>query len=238
MHNFESSKAGAQRATVEEHRLPTRRGKMPRFLFAHSPMSWEFSTDRDRWLPRLKQIPLTPGANGVRAGRTGHHGLMTRLRADGWTVIDDDAPVVFHGDDGEIVEDTGYMLRYEGTRGPAYADVWSRPVVFGVGRSSSVDWGSQYDAAGFEAWRALLVDNGTIAAPAPAVLARLIEGQRSRAGRRLSEAHDGNPHVQSIVEDQHKRLADMTAAAERHSVRPKRKRRQSRASGKKAAASE
>jgi len=211
MHTFQRSKASVSKATISSDLLP---GKpIPKFLLVHSPASWEFHPTLLRWLPRIKRQPITPGVNGCKAGRNGHLPLVVSLRERGFIVIDDDAKVIYHDEDGDLVEDHGYMVKYDGQRGAMYAEIWARPAILGYGRNASTDWSSQYDVAGFDLWRASLVDEGLIRQPSPAVLAQVMDRQQSRADRRLKEAHDGAPHIQRHVEGEKATLAAMEVAS-------------------------
>ena len=212
-HSFSGQpvKASATKvSSIVDERLPAR--PTPKFVYCHHPNSWEFHADLG-WIPRVKKIPLIPGVNGCRKGPSGAQPVLTRLRSDGWIVLDEDGPVVRTGDDGDLVRDNGYLYKWEGTGGPIYQDAWTRPSVIGVGPSAKVDWTSQYDREGFAAWRAMLRDKGMVPAATPAVLAEACKVQERRSRRRLSEGHDGNPHVQAHVTTEMARLDAMTAGA-------------------------
>ena len=67
-------------------KLPRRARKDPPFVFKHHPKRWFFSDERQRWLPQLAKIVISPGIGGVGEDRS-----ITRAHAraieDGWTVI-------------------------------------------------------------------------------------------------------------------------------------------------------
>ena len=219
-HDFQPpQRTSATRVTSStiDDRLPCR--PTPKFIYAAHPNAWEWHPDHG-FIPRAKKIPLVPGVNGCRKGANGAQAVLTRLRSDGWIVLDEDGPIIRTGDDGDLVKDQGYLYRWEGRSGPVYQDAWAAPSIVGYGRNASVDWVSQYDREGFAAWRAQLVRNGTIPKPSAAVLARLLKVQARRAGRRVHESHDGNPHVQAEVKAQQDRLEAMQdAAADKHGAK-------------------
>ena len=211
MHTFERQKATSKATISTDDRLPG--WPRPKFIYAHSPMSWEWSVEHERFLPRLKRINIMPGTSGIRKGAGGHAPMIANLQSQGWTVLPDDMQVIYTDEGGKLAKDTHYMVAYQGRRGTTYADVWERPVVIGGGASASVDWSSLYDVDGFNAWRASLLDSGAVPPPNPAVLAGLVQRQERRAGRRINDAHDGAPHVQRIVEGHQQTLSDMQEAA-------------------------
>ena len=211
MHNFKAPKrasATAVSASIDDDRLPGRPNH--KFVYAHSPTSWEYDAELG-YLPRLSKIPLRPGINGCRRGRNGHLPVLSKLRAEGWTIIDENGPVKRCNDAGEVVDDTGYLMAWEGRKGTIYADVWSTPSVYG----NTIDWASQYDREGFRHYRAFLRDSGAIPKAAPGVLAHIVKVQTRRANRRVAEGHDGNPHIQKHVKREMGKLENMqTDAAE------------------------
>ena len=169
----------------------------------------------------MTKIPLVPGVNGCRKGATGHLPVLTRLRGEGWIPIDEAGAVKLSDPDGTIIDDDTYLLRWEGRRGPIYQDCWSHPTLIGHGPTARVDWSSQYDRPGFRAWRAWLVDSGTLPDVTAGVAARLCKVQGSRAARRTAEGHDGNPHVQAHVNHELSKLDGMKDAAAAKGARVK-----------------
>lgn len=221
MHDFNARprKEGGQRvSSVDDARLPGR--PSPRFIYAHNPASWDFDAEYG-FLPRVQKIPLRVGVNGHRPGPNGHLPVLTGLRAKGWIPLDEGGPVKRTGDGGEIEDDTGYLYRWEGTKGAIYQDCWATPTLVGAGRTARVDWSTQYDRAGFRAWRVMLRDSGTVPPITAGVAAGLVKIQERRAARRLNEGHDGNPHVQAHVKAEHATLAAMQAEAVQKGARIK-----------------
>jgi len=208
------AKAAPQKVTavtLSDDRLP---GKpQPKFIYAHHPGNWEFVSEETGFVPRISKVPLRPGINGCRKGPQGHLPVLSRLRMEGWVILNEDGPVKVSSPTGEIVDDHGYLLRYDGVRGATYADVWSRPFVVGAGPSARVDWSSQYDREGWNAWRVFLRESGAVPPPSPSVLAANMRRQERRSRRRIAEAHDGAPHVQAIVEHETAKFNAMREAA-------------------------
>jgi len=216
-HNFQSKKANNKAGSASDDRLPGR--PRPRFLLAHHPESFEFVGGK--WLPMLKTIPLIPGVNGCRNGANGHQPVIVELRNNRWVPLDEDMSIkVTDPDTGDIVDDEGYMEEWEGKKGPHFSDAWCNPMLVGSGKAASVDWNTGFDHAGYNAWRAWLIEEGHIKPPSPAVLARLTKIQEKRANRRIHESHDGNPHIQAQVKAGLDKLAAMNAAAPEEKKRP------------------
>lgn len=195
--------------TAEDDRLPGR--PTDKFVYAHHPNNWEWIDGA--YLPRLTKVPLRPGVNGCKKGRGGHIPVLNRLRSEGWTVIDESGPVKLTGEDGEIVDDTGYLLAWPGRIGPIHQDCWSIPSLLGAGNSATVDWSSQFDREGWNAWRLWLLAEKLIAPPTAGVLNHLLKLQNRRASRRSGESHDGNPHIQAHVRREQDKLTAMSDAA-------------------------
>ncbi len=215
-HNFTSTKVSNKAGTVEDGRLPGR--PSPRFIWAHHPDSWEFMDGQ--WLPRLKKIPLIDGVNGCKKGPNGHIPVLNALRQDRWVPLDEDGTIkVTDPATGQVIEDKGYLCAWDGQKGTHYSDAWGTPLLIGAGRQLKVDWSTEYDHQGFDAWRRWLVDSGTIEPPSPAVEARVIKTQANRAKRRIKEGHDGNPHVQAHVVAEHEKLEAMKATAAHKNTR-------------------
>ena len=187
---------------------PSRAFGHPKFVMAHHPNSWEFKNGQ--WLPRIKQHHIYPGVNGT--DKNGNHALMlAQLQMDGWTVLSHDLPVCFYDDDGELVDDVGYMVRYDGTRGPIYKDVWAIPAIYGAGASAKTVW--DHDEAGYDAWRARLVEQGIVAAPSPHVLAGAVDLQLNRMTRDQNNAH--MPIVAKQIEKESARYESMKASVDK-----------------------
>ncbi|MHA1570592.1 MAG: hypothetical protein ACTSWM_02125 [Alphaproteobacteria bacterium] len=140
--------------------------------------------------------------------------MIAALQSQGWITLDESGPIRrTDPDSGALVDDTGYLMQWEGKRGPIYQDAWSWPTLIGRGRAARVDWSAQFDRAGYVAWLVMLRDTGAVPPISPGVAARLLKVQNRRADRRLAEGHDGNPHVQAHVKEQRARLEAMKDAA-------------------------
>ena len=231
------SAAGLQAVGIDEQRLPV--APNHRFVLVHPPGAFEFKDGR--WLPVLKQHNLVPGVNGVKRGSGGWATYFGRLVSDGCIIVDPlpVGGVVVTDEEGELEEAPGYMIpwpaRGRGRKGTHYAMVWATPSVVGRGRNASVQW--DFDEAGFDAWRARLLDTGAIPHPKPADVGHKLIIQRKRAERHIKGAHDGAPHVQRKVEAEQGRLVAMeTATAALEPVRPKRSTKRKKTTTKRPAA--
>ena len=232
MHNFKApQKATSTRvsATIDDTRLPGRPNH--KFVYAHHPGSWDYDPV-DGFLPRLTKIPLRAGINGCLPGPRGHFPVLARLRGEGWTVIDESGPVKRSDPNGEITDDTGYLMQWDGRNGPIFQDCWALPSVVGTGPGAVVDWASQYDRDGFRAFRKMLRDTGAVPAAQPAVLSSIVKVQKRRANRRIPEGHDGNPHVQKIMKREMARLQSMETDAAALGVKVKGRPRKKRGPGR------
>lgn len=213
-HTFSGTpvKATSTKVHVDsDERLPGR--PSPKFVYAHNPSNWSFDPVHG-FLPVATKIPIRPGVNGCGRPPNGHVAMLSGLRAQGWIILDESGPIrVTNPDTGEIVEDAGYLLLWEGKKGKIYQDVWSWPTLIGRGNSARVDWSSQFDHDGFKAWLIMLRDTGVVPPISPGVASRLLKVQERRADRRLSEGHSGNPHIQAHVKAEHKTLDRMKDAA-------------------------
>ena len=231
------SAAGLQAVGIDEQRLPV--APNHRFVLVHPPGAFEVKDGR--WLPVLKQHNLVPGVNGVKRGSGGWATYFGRLVSDGCTIVDPlpVGGVVVTDEEGELEEAPGYMIpwpaRGRGRKGTHYAMVWATPAGVGRGRNASVQW--DFDEAGFDAWRARLLDTGAIPHPKPADVGHKLIIQRKRAERHIKGAHDGAPHVQRKVEAEQGRLVAMeTATAALEPVRPKRSTKRKKTTTKRPAA--
>lgn len=214
-------------AQLADDKLPGR--PLPKFVYAAHPGAWEYVDKATGFLPRLKKIPLIPGVNGCRPGPNGHLPVLASLARKGWTVIDESDVVIRTDPNGNLVRDKGYLYKYPGKRGAIYQDCWSHPSLIGYGPTAQVDWATQYDRAGFDAWRAHLRDSGRVPAPTAGVMAQALKLQTRRAARRIVDGHDGNPHVQAHVKREQQRLEDMRNAAAEAGARVKGKKRKAKA---------
>lgn len=206
-------------APGNSERLPER-ANAP-FFFVHHPGDWEFI--EGEWLPRVKRWPLKSGVNGVQSGKRGYLQAKTNLEADGWIVINHDVPVCYHDDDGDLIDDTGYLCSLLGQNGQVHTDVWHKPSVIGMGRTASVDWKEGYDRAGFNLWRKKLLELGLIPAANPASLSQLVRVQERRTRRHAKQAVEGNPIAQRKHEVEKVRLEGMKASSKKASSKKKRR---------------
>jgi hypothetical protein len=188
--------------------LPEKRGHQ--FFYMCHPNAWEFVGGE--WLPRLKRFSLTPGVNGVSDGPSGYRIAKANFEADGWIFLDHKVPVMYHNDDGELVEEKGYLCSLPGLNGPVYTDVWHTPIVVGMGRTARVDWAEGFDAEGFNMWRKMLVERGFVDVPHKSVLMGVISLQRKRTERNALTANSGNPVAVRRYEDEKDRLEAMEAS--------------------------
>lgn len=230
-HTFTKEKTTAAKVTsLVDDLLPGR--PTVKFIYAHHPNSWEHVPGYG-FLPRLKKHSIQAGVNGTQRGPRGIHSLLTNLRADGWFPIDDQGPVmVTDPDSGDIVEDSGYLLKWRGAKGAIYQDAWAEPTIIGTGSQRRCDWNSQYDRAGFLAWREWLRDNDRVPAIQPGVASELVKLKERRANRRTSEGHDGNPHVQAIVLEEHQQLEALRKDAIGVGARVRGKKRKTKRKGR------
>ena len=225
-HDFQ--KESLRRETLHDTRLPCRQN--PPFIFAHSPDNLGMLPGGEggwTFLPRLKCMSLRPGINGI-AG-DGFNNVQPQLffaglRAEGWIVILDDVDVVYY-DEGELVEDHGYMGSRPCRSGKVYCSVWDNPVVTGSGKRAKVDWKTKKDREGFDEWKLMLVANGVIPKPTEGGLNELIRRQTRRARRQAGKAGD-NKYLQELVSRESGRLdAMLEAKAEMYKSLPKKKRK-------------
>ena len=157
---------------VPRHALPT----SDYFILIHSPLNWELVTDDEgnsEWLPRLKQLVIKAGVNGVRAVRGGPPDAtlaLLQLEQRGQTAI----PENFDG---------GYVHRVPVRGGFAHLLKFDRPVR--LGNRSVV----RHDAEGFAAFRRKLVSDGVIQPPQAEALEALRDRQAARARRHVKELH-------------------------------------------------
>ncbi len=211
-HNFARRRATTEHVVNE--RLPV--APNPSFRWMWHPESWV--EVNGAWLPRLKKWWLLPGVNGVKnRGAHGHLHAKTEMEhVHGFIVLDPvKTPVLVKDPEtGDLVEQRGYLdvipCQRGKRKGDYHLDPWTTPDVLGHGAKAKVI--EVFDHETFDAWRAMLVERDIIDRPHPATLNAEIDRQRSRAGRRLAEAHDGNPHVQAAVEAEFNRAERMEAA--------------------------
>lgn len=212
-HNFARRRATTEHVVNE--RLPV--APNPSFRWMWHPESW--AEANGVWLPRLKKWWLLPGVNGVKSrGPMGHLHAKTEMEAvHGFIVLDPvKTPVLVKDPDnpGQLKEERGYLDTIPCQRGKKkgdyHLDPWTSPDVLGHGAKAKVI--EVFDHETFDAWRLMLVEKGIVERPHPATLNAEIDRQRSRAGRRIAEAHDGNPHVQAAVEAEFNRAERMEAA--------------------------
>jgi len=211
-HTFKPERATVDH--VEDEHLPEMPG-VPFRLMWH-PESWE---EKDGvWYPRIKWWRLQSGVNGVKSQAKGGaiqaQAIMEHAR--GFQVLDPTrTPIIARNEDGQLEESRGYVDKYPAAKGKyigtVYMTPWDVPEVVGYGQRARVVW--KFDAEAFDAWRTMLIAAGIVDLPRQSTLAAIIDVQKRRAERRISEAHDGAPHVQRHVEAQHARVEAMETAA-------------------------
>lgn len=181
------------------------------FLLVHhtgKAGSWECvdSDDRPTWLPVLAQIPLMPGANGVRTVEKGEapsaawDGLTTSLTRDGAVIIPANAEVC----------GVRYMVPQQVQGGTRYR-MWCESIEANPmpGRKELVN----FDHATYNEWRAKLVIDGKVPPPHEAVLRQMRKAAENNVGRWKGH-RTANPDVRAenlaLSEAAAKRLADAT----------------------------
>lgn len=170
------SVADALMGTTKEDVRPA-----PPFLLVHHTGragSWEVAdVDGEAvWLPVLMQIPLVPGANGVRTVERGekpeeaYAGLVAKLRRDGAVVI----PA------NEDVCGVRYMRAQEVQRGIRFTMFCET-----VSKNPMPDKKDlvTFDHGAYNKWRAELVTSGAIPAPPDAVLALVTNAAKAAVSR-------------------------------------------------------
>lgn len=236
-------KASNKRSGPDATTLP---GKpWPPFYLAHHPKGWEVVGGR--WLPRIKRIDLLPGVNGGKTVMGRRHGKLVPVGVDGtlvkaslerqgWQFLDEDITVLVHDDDGELVEEAGYLEQFDGARGTFHCMPWDNPRIIGWGSEARADRGD-FDSAAFDAWRRWLVDEGIVQPPHEVVLRAEVERQRARTNRSASIAHDGSaPALKERAETEKARLEETEKATEAAKPQPKPKRTRRKTRAKKKAA--
>jgi hypothetical protein len=177
------------------------------FFFMHNPNGWEMIPNDDgvfEWLPVLKRFELRPGLNGVKVNRRGgvdYVNAKARFESNGWTFI---LPEEIDG---------GYLVEYEGRRGPVYSDRFTTPRALGMGSGARIVW--DFDRDAFNDWRRELKER--LGEPDPSVIDMKSTIQRKRSERRAREVHI--PAVAAKMEREIKKLEAMTES------KPKKKRR-------------
>ena len=181
------------------------------FLLVHhtgKAGSWECVDldGRPTWLPVLAQIPLMPGANGVRTVEKGEapsaawDGLTSSLNRDGAVIIPANAEVC----------GVRYMVPQSVLGGTRYR-MWCEVIEPNPmpGRKELVT----FDHAVYNVWRAKLVTDGKIPAPHSAVLRQMIKAADNNVSRWKGH-RTANPDVRAenlaLSEAAAKRLADAT----------------------------
>lgn len=177
-----------------------------RWLYTTNPLAWQLvdysaiGLDEDEypegkrfeWLPRMKQMPLKAGVNGVRARGKNIDWKMTEVIHNRW------------GD--QIVPEslapngTSYRVAIAAQDGTRYADAWTTYKQVGH------NWMPRFDRKAFTEWRRSLVVEGHIEAPELDDL----EGQ-ARAFERAVERKRREPAYQGTqaLADAEARLAAM-----------------------------
>lgn len=146
----------------------------PPYYLAHHPEAWHVF--RGQVVPRLRKIPLTPGAGGVDliGGRPAPKHAMSQVEEEGWTILP---------------WDPHNYLRPTGTGG--WVSAWEK--LFPGSDKTHVD------EDGYADWCAGLVTRGTVPEATDHVLARLQEELESLVGRYMDSAKNAyTPKIEKI----------------------------------------
>ena len=184
-------------SAATSQRLPVKGGGV--WFFAHHPTAWEVASvdGVDRWLPVLRKIPFKRGVNGVtNKGEIGP--FMTALQARGWNVL-------------RLNPNPGHILNYAGSYpaigGSVLIDNWTE--VYQISpRKCKIRF---EDQAGYDKWRAELVDSGIIGAPQDIVIEDIVDDFEQQKVRRLM-GKEQKPIVVEKLEANRAQLNRMRAA--------------------------
>jgi hypothetical protein len=184
-----------------------------RWIFAHHPLSWEVA-DIDgtaRWVPKLRRIPVVPGANGVRKGGDDRE-MLYALQRNGWTVIENGGAAGVYADE---------CIARNGT---VWLDRWCTPHEFAPGRVKIRRTDEQREE--YQRWCADLVDAGALPEPDPVLLEEVCERyEDTHIRRHLSREME--PSIARKLERARATLAKMREASLRApelAEKPKRRR--------------
>lgn len=215
----------AETPDTEKVRIPG--SAQDEFRYMHHPGAWECfliqgedGKDIAEFLPVLKEFRFRPGVNGIKKPKDGgpRHAIADR-KSTGWIFLPYDIPTCVTDEDGEIVDDVGYLKKHHGYRGAIWRDIWSVPVMLGVGRNAELEW--EFDRRAFDEWRRRLIRDGHLPPITAAARRRLISIQKRRVGRRAEDAHEGaNPIIRARQETKARKLEamEMSKAAKAEAV--------------------
>ena len=144
------------------------------FYLMHHPNSWEpvETADGDwEWLPKLKQLLLKPGVNGVRStpgGGVDDSQARINFQNRGWTILP---------------RDLGYVVRYQCRGGGSHYALWDTPHKMG---NRVV---TRHDPDRYNEFRRELVVSGVIKAPEPEALEIVLDDLQHRLNRNAINVH-------------------------------------------------
>jgi len=152
----------------------------PRFLLFWHRQQYEFAEIAGKMLilPRLAQVRLLHGANGI--GGDGDTTVFeANMRRDGWILLDPDNSVPAHlSPDGA----SGYIRKYATESGfDRYEDCF---VEVRVAPDGTADFVPNLKARA--SWLLWCMETGVIAAPSEVAIERMLEQEETRAGRKLA----------------------------------------------------
>ena len=188
MHEFSGGQLVSGRPE-QPHRAPV----APPFVLFHDPEAWRaeemspaehgkggklIKDAEHQWLPCLKQLPITPGVNGVRMGQKLPGGKMgppdptaalVALQRNGYTIIPDDF-------------DGGFQVRHEVRGGLRFSLKFERLVRHGTITEI------EFDRDAYRDFRAKLVRDGVIRPIRPGRIKEL--RRRAQSGLEAAEEDD------------------------------------------------
>lgn len=184
---------GARPAVLPStHQVRLNLDPVPAWWYKAHPSRW-FCVDGE-WLPMLGTLSSRPGQANVKSdGDTSY--AETMARKEGWTIIPWDAI------------EGGYVVVYEGVRGPVHLSRWEVPKQVGTQLVITSD------EEGYHAFLRHLLAAGHVAPPDPLVLNVLMERQAARVDNNANRLHE--PTVKARHDADAALLADMQAAAEK-----------------------
>ncbi len=200
--------------------LPTvTASQIHQFRFMHHRNGFEFRRslvdDKSKWMPIIKPFVMSPGVNGIRAGRGGALVPMAKLQSNGWQFVPLDAPIIRTDEEGELVEEIGYLQTFDtkNPKRPCYAEVWHHPHIVGEGQDAEVDWHTYYDRKGLDATLELWMKEGIIQPPNEANVSKRVRLQRKRTKRAIqADAKVSTPVTNGKRQIEESNLTQMEAA--------------------------
>lgn len=180
----------------------------PDFYMMHHPHSWEpveVATGDWEWLPKLKQLLLKPGVNGVRTNPGGgidDSQARINFQDRGWTVLP---------------RDLGYVVRYQCQGGKTYYPLWDVP--HKMGNRVVV----RYNPEAYNEFRRGLVLDGVVNPPEPEALEIVLDDLQHRVNRNAVNIHV--PTVAAQVKKTEAKLNGAKTAAKKASRKAPAKKR-------------